>query len=199
MNRRPVLWALGVGAVVALTWVGLQDQEDPAPQSPAGAPTQHSADSSTGGAPGAPHEPESPADGHDHEHDSDQAEVGEDAVESLDVPVRAEWNSAARRSVARTAEAAMTVYTDHQGTKARWWKRLEPLLTPGARFVYADVPPEQIPATEVTAKVTAHGTDSPLLATATVPTDAGPYELTLTRANGAADWLVDKIVPVEDR
>lgn len=202
MNRRPLLIAVIVVVVAVLTWLGLQDQNDAGLTEPANsAPgTNAPAPGRAGTATPTTPDPASATDSetaqteqhHDHDHDH---EAGEDAVETLDEPVEASWSPATRSSAEQAATAAMAAYTDHQATQKKWWKRLEPLLTPGAQFVYADVPHEQIPATKVTGKVTVERTDSTLLATATVPTDADTYELVLTRVNGAADWLVDKIVP----
>jgi hypothetical protein len=122
------------------------------------------------------------------------AEPGYDRAGAPSPAAPASWGREERVAAARASEAIVDSYLD---TDTRWWARLSRLLTPSARTVYNTVPPEVLPATTRTGSAQVTSTGSALLAVATVPTGVGPYEVTLVRADGAGQWLADRIVPVD--
>ncbi|WP_419708034.1 hypothetical protein [Promicromonospora sp. NFX87] len=125
---------------------------------------------------------------------ADESEPGYDLAGAPSPVARASWGREERAAAASAAEDLVDAYLD---SDTRWWDRLSVLLTPAARAVYNTVPPEALPAASRTGSAEVSPTASALLAVATVPTGAGPYEVTLVRADGASPWLADKIVPVD--
>lgn len=76
-----------------------------------------------------------------------------------------------------------------------WWAELEPQLSAQAQRDYAYVDPANVPATAVTGAASIVEESSAYLARVQVPTDAGLYVVVLSRLDGAAPWLTERITP----
>ncbi len=80
---------------------------------------------------------------------------------------------------------------------AGWLQQMTPLLSPTGYEAYTATDPAEIPVTRVTGtgRVLAASTDVSLIVE--VPTDAGPYNVTLTRTDVSAPWLAERIRPAQ--
>ena len=93
------------------------------------------------------------------------------------------------------AEHAAVRFCRPELNRQAWITDLDPLLTLAAANAYGTVQPSRVACTRVTA--TAHpGEGDDFTRLVTVPTDAGPYRITVTRASVSERWLVFRIAPV---
>ena len=93
------------------------------------------------------------------------------------------------------ASAAMRSFCHPERPQQAWIAGLDPYLTLAAASAYATVQPSRVACTRVTA--TAHpGEGDGFTELVTVPTDAGLYRVTVTRASASERWLVFRIAPV---
>lgn len=93
------------------------------------------------------------------------------------------------------ASAAMRSFCHPERSQPAWIAGLDPYLTLAAASAYATVQPARVACTRVTA--TAHpGEGDDFTRLVTVPTDAGRYRVTITRASASERWLVFRIAPV---
>lgn len=97
------------------------------------------------------------------------------------------------------ATTAMTAFIDHSLPAEQWWTAFEVHLTPEAKYAWLGTDPRTIPATEITGAATVSGDPASTRVHLSVPTDAGIYELTLTRrvSEGSAPgpWLIYTLNP----
>ena len=78
-----------------------------------------------------------------------------------------------------------------------WWAQMLPLITEQAGIAYANTDPAQIPVRQVTGAGTVLEGSTEVSLIVQLPTDAGLYNVTLTRAGVDAPWLADRIRPVQ--
>lgn len=78
-----------------------------------------------------------------------------------------------------------------------WLVQMTPLLSPSGYEAYTGTDPALIPVTRVTGagRVLPASTDVALIVE--IPTDAGAYNVTLTRGDVQAPWLAERIRPAE--
>lgn len=107
------------------------------------------------------------------------------------------WDSHA--DAVAVGEAAMAAFLDRSLPADKWWEAFQTYLTVEGRYVWEGTDPRNIPATEMTAPPTTIGTPTSTRVQLSVPTDAGVYEMTLTRkaAVGSAPgpWKVFELRP----
>ena len=100
---------------------------------------------------------------------------------------------------AAAAVAGNVIATFGQPTldASAWLEQMTPLLSPTGYDAYTGTDPAQIPVTEVTGpgRVLPASTDVALIVE--VPTDAGAYNVTLTRGDASAPWLAERIRPAQ--
>lgn len=135
---------------------------------------------------------------------STAGDVDEAAQEDLDeavpspTPAPAVWDADAATSAGQAATAALEAFarpTEPEVDAAAWWARLEPTLSTAAAQVYERVDPRLVPYTQVLQVDAAQPAASDLLATVSASTDAGPYEVLLSRVDGASAWVVEQLRP----
>lgn len=93
------------------------------------------------------------------------------------------------------AHDVMTRYARPQLSAQAWLNGMDPVLTQDAGAEFADTDPSQIPAHHVTGEAILAPDSTGSGAIATVPTDAGTYQVFLIRANGSTVWLAEQITP----
>ncbi|MFS0703234.1 hypothetical protein AB6N23_01805 [Cellulomonas sp. 179-A 9B4 NHS] len=123
--------------------------------------------------------------------------IDEDTGETITPAPVAVWDEASRAGAVAAAKHAMSAFARPGLAYETWWAELAPLLTQQAQQDYAYVDPAAVPATAVTGAATLVDETSAYVARVQVPTDAGAYTLVLTRADGAAPWLVSRFTPPE--
>ena len=93
------------------------------------------------------------------------------------------------------ATAAMRSFCHPERSREAWIAGLDPYLTLAAASVYATVQPSRVACTRVTA-APRPGEGDGFTRLVTVPTDAGPYRVMVTRASASERWLVFRIALV---
>ncbi|MBN9630059.1 MAG: hypothetical protein J0I18_05560 [Actinobacteria bacterium] len=101
-------------------------------------------------------------------------------------------------------EAAIAAATKVMETFARpqldadeWWRALLPLLSQQGAHAYEGTDPAEIPATTVTGTGQVLEGSTEVMLIVQVPTDAGPYNITLTRTDPSSPWLAERIRPAQ--
>ncbi len=77
-----------------------------------------------------------------------------------------------------------------------WLAALTPRLSPGGLEAYLGTDPSAIPARAVTGAGELQSGSTALTAIVRVPTDAGAYDVSLSRPDAATPWRGDRIRPV---
>jgi hypothetical protein len=198
--RRALVLLAVLALVVVISIRGLQQPRAtgaepgealPAPFSPAPAPSVPAA---------ALRSPESSSPDH-VEHDPPRpAHDHLDEPVASSAPAPAVWDAPVAAAAATAATAALEAFARPAGPEvdaATWWSRLEPLLSTAAAPVYASVDPRLVPYTQVQHVDPARRAGSDLLAAVTATTDAGAYDVLLSREDGASPWRVERLRPLE--
>lgn len=97
----------------------------------------------------------------------------------------------------QTAAAAMTAFARPHLDAQQWWAELNPFLSNAARTAYEGTDPARVSATTVTGEGQLGPWESGYLATVTIPTDAGDYQVLLSRAGQYTPWTVEQLTPPE--
>jgi len=118
-------------------------------------------------------------------------------VDDSDVAAAPNASTASQTGAIAAATKAMRSFAQPQLSSDKWWSQMLPLLSQQAGVAYQSTDPSQIPAHQVTgtAIVLPGSTDVSLIVQ--VPTDVGPYNVTLIRASASAPWLADRIRPAQ--
>jgi len=104
--------------------------------------------------------------------------------------------AAATDSIA-AAVAAVTAYCRPSVSKGEWIAALSPLLTDAGAVAYNTVNPATVPCTSVTGDASVRDGDNAYVFRVNVPTDAGVYEVYVTRPATSAPWRVERMAPPE--
>jgi hypothetical protein len=162
---------------------------------PAGAPTQAPSPSTTASAsPSAsPSFPESG--GHSPAPTGLINEDTGQVQENYDVPT---WDPESREAALNVATRAMRAFARPGADAESWWSELEPLLSDQAAHDYAYVDPAAIPARKITGGAKIVDDASAFVAVVQVPTDVGPYKVTISRQDAADEWRVDRLTPPQE-
>ncbi|GIG29292.1 hypothetical protein [Cellulomonas marina] len=165
----------------------------PAPFSPAPASSRPApASGSTEPSPG--HVPDQlEHDSHEHAHENLDEPVASSA------PAPAVWDATVAAAATQAATAALEAFArpGSEVDAAAWWTRLEPLLSTAAAPIYASVDPRLVPYMQVQHVDPALRAESDLLAAVTATTDAGAYDVLLSREDGASHWRVERLRPLD--
>lgn len=124
--------------------------------------------------------------------------VDEDTGETITPQAVPTWDDASRSAAIDTAESALTAFARPTLDHATWWAELSPLLTQQAQLDYSYVDPANVPATAVTGEGAITDETSAYVATVAVPTDAGTYDVLLTRTDALEPWLASRFTPPEE-
>jgi len=100
-------------------------------------------------------------------------------------------------SAVATAEAAVAAYARPDLSPAAWYDGLLPHLSQRGADAYLGTDPSTIPATRVTGDGTVLEGSTEVLLIVTVPTDAGTYNVTMTRSDATRPWLAERIRPAQ--
>lgn len=162
------LSAAAAAALLALTLGGCVDAgPSPAPTSPA--PTDHGLPST---------DPTQPI---------DDGEV---------IPAPEAGETSQQDAIAAAAKVMETFARPHLAAD-EWWTAMLPLLSQQGAHAYEGTNPAEIPATTVTGAGTLLEGSTEVSLIVQVPTDAGPYNITLTRRDANSPWLAERIRPAQ--
>ncbi len=118
------------------------------------------------------------------------ADVGHDDMVVSPGPVPT-WDEAAMTAAGRSAEDAVAAFVS-DADNAVWWIKVSPLLSPIAQQAYVGTDPAEVPGSTVFGSPAVLDAGSAYLARVRVPTDAGDYEVLLSRTEGGAPWSVER-------
>jgi len=133
------------------------------------------------------------------------AEPDENGHEHLDeavpspAPAPAVWDGQVATAATEAARGALEAFAQPPAAvdAAAWWTALQRTLSSAAVPIYSNVDPRLVPYTQVVQVDPAQQAGSDLLASVTATTDAGTYNVLLSRADGASPWLVEQLRPRE--
>jgi hypothetical protein len=110
-----------------------------------------------------------------------------------------EASEGAQDSAVTAAEKVVRTYAQPNLSPDAWAQQMTPLLSQSGAVAYEGQDPTTIPATKVTGKgkIVDGATDVAL--NVLVPTDAGEYNVALSRSGDSAPWLANEIRPTSDR
>lgn len=110
-----------------------------------------------------------------------------------------EASEGAQQSAVDAAEKVVCTYAQPTLSPDDWAQQMTPLLSQSGAIAYEGQDPTTIPATKVTGsgKVLPGATDVAL--NVLVPTDAGDYNVALSRSGDSAPWLANEIRPTGDQ
>ncbi len=96
-----------------------------------------------------------------------------------------------------TAEKAVAAFARPDLSYDEWINGLYPYLTQAGAAAYEDTDPARVPVRQVTGAGTILPASTEVALIVQVPTDAGPYNVSLSRPSTDAAWLADRIRPAE--
>jgi len=95
------------------------------------------------------------------------------------------------------ATAALTAYAQPELPYQQWINGLYPYLTQTGAAAYEDTDPARIPVRKVTGPGIILPASTEVALIVQLPTDAGNYNVSLSRPNADAAWLADRIRPAD--
>lgn len=101
----------------------------------------------------------------------------------------------AAKEATAAAVLAVTAYCRPSLEKGAWIAALSPLLTDAGAVAYNTVSPATVPCTSVTGGSTARDGDNAYVFRINVPTNAGTYEVYVTRPATTDPWRVERMAP----
>ncbi|PVW03017.1 hypothetical protein DEA06_14750 [Microbacterium sp. Gd 4-13] len=95
------------------------------------------------------------------------------------------------------AERAVTAFARPDLRYDAWIAGLYPQLTQAGATAYEDTDPANVPVRQVTGPGTILPASTEVALIVQVPTDAGPYNISMSRPGPDAPWLADRIRPAD--
>jgi hypothetical protein len=206
MSGRRLVVVLGVVALVVIGLVLARGEGDQAPVASTSQPAPRAVPAVSRSA-SSSSQPTAPSgDATDEASHTTAAELDENGDEHLDeavpspAPAPAVWDGQVATAATEAARGALKAFARPAASvdAAAWWAALQPTLSSAAVPVYSSVDPRLVPYTQVVQVDPAQQAGSDLLASVTATTDAGAYDVLLSRANGASPWLVEQLRPKEE-
>jgi hypothetical protein len=99
-----------------------------------------------------------------------------------------------QRAIAAAAKVMQT-FAQPQLSADDWWAQMLPLLSQQGGVAYQGTDPSQIPVHQVTGAGTVLPDSTEVSLIVQLPTDAGLYNIILTRPAASALWLADRVRP----
>lgn len=95
----------------------------------------------------------------------------------------------------KAAEAALTAYARPDLSYTDWITGLYPHLSQAGAAAYEDTDPSRIPVTRITGNGKVLPAPTEVALVVEIPTDAGAYNVSLSRPSADAAWQADRIRP----
>lgn len=124
------------------------------------------------------------------------SEAGSPTDEATVAPIP-EASTDGQAAAITAAEKTVTTFAQPTLDASTWMTNMYPLLTQRGARAYGGTDPAQIPVRHVTGpgRVVDGSTDVALIVQ--VPTDAGIYNVSLSRTDTTASWLAERIRPAQ--
>ena len=102
-------------------------------------------------------------------------------------------------SVEEVAQAHLAAWARPGVGYQRWWRELQPRLTPGARAAYVDTDPRRLPRLGAVRVAEVEPATSPLVATVWFDTELGRFGVDVARRTESAPWRLARVLfPEQD-
>jgi hypothetical protein len=131
---------------------------------------------------------------------SGEPDSGPDQGQSAAAPLQTEDDTAGESAesseseVAEVATAVLNAWARPNAAYDGWWRRLEPLLTPGGQQAYAYTEPAQVPELqEIEVEDVVLHTPG-VTATVYFTTSEGRFGVDMSRRRADATWLANRVV-----
>jgi hypothetical protein len=102
-----------------------------------------------------------------------------------------------RKSAVAAAEKVVATFAQPTLDAETWMNNLYPLMTQAGAAAYEGTDPAKVPVHQVTSAGTILDGSTEVALIVEVPTDAGPYNVSLSRTGPDAPWLADRIRPAQ--
>lgn len=118
-------------------------------------------------------------------------------IDDGEVVVPPEASSESGAAALEAASTALATFAQPDLSAEEWWRQMVPLLSQTAAIAYEGTDPAQIPVHQVTGpgRILEGSTEVSLIVE--VPTDVGPYNVSLIRGDTTSPWLADRIRPAQ--
>ena len=118
-------------------------------------------------------------------------------IEDGEVAAASQASADSQAEAVAAATKALQTFAQPLLSADMWWAQMLPLLSQQGGVAYEGTDPAQIPAHQVTGAgiVLPGSTEVSLIVQ--LPTDAGRYNVTLTRPDDSAPWLADRVRPAQ--
>lgn len=117
------------------------------------------------------------------------------AADDAEVVAVPEASPDSQAAAIAAAEAVVTAFGQPTLPYPEWINGLYPLMTQTGAAAYEDTDPQNVPVHQVTGEPTVLDGSTDVALIVEVPTDAGPYNVSLSRPSADAPWLADRIRP----
>jgi len=114
-------------------------------------------------------------------------------VDTGEVTAAPEAAGDSQQKAIAAATKVMQTFAQPQLSAEKWWAQLLPLLSQQGGVAYEGTDPSQIPVHQVTGAGTVVPDRTEVSLIVQLLTDAGLYNITLTRPDASAPWLADRI------
>ena len=118
-------------------------------------------------------------------------------VDDATVAPAPEAGANSQQKAIAAATKVMQTFAQPQLSADKWWAQMLPLLSQQGGVAYEGTDPSQIPVHQVTGAGTVLPDSTEVSLNVQLPTDAGLYNITLTRPDASAPWLADRIRPAQ--
>ncbi len=108
-----------------------------------------------------------------------------------------EAGAASQEDAIAAATKVMEAFARPPLNADEWWRAMLPLLSQQGAHAYEGTDPAEIPATTVSGAGQILEGSTEVLLIVQVPTDAGPYNIILTRPDASSPWLTERIRPAQ--
>ena len=118
-------------------------------------------------------------------------------LDDVEIVTPPEAGTQSQNDAIAAATTVMTTFAQPQLSAEEWWNAMLPLLSQQGAYAHEGTDPALIPVTAVTGagEILEGSTEVTLIVR--IPTDAGPYNITLTRPDSSSPWLAERIRPAE--
>ena len=118
-------------------------------------------------------------------------------IDDADVTPAPEADGASQQDAIAAATTVMETFARPQLSAVEWWRDMLPLLSQQGAHAYEGTDPSRIPVSAVTGDAQILDGSTEVMLIVQLPTDAGLYNITLTRPDASSRWLAERIRPAQ--
>lgn len=121
----------------------------------------------------------------------------EQPLDDAEIVTPPEAEEQSQNDAIAAATTVMTTFAQPELSAEAWWNAMLPLLSQQGAYAHEGTDPALIPVSAVTGpgEILEGSTEVSLIVR--IPTDAGLYNITMTRPDSSSPWLAERIRPAE--